>query len=518
MILNSVDWLKIPSPSYDVVIIGSGAAGISFALELAKYCSSILILEGGEESYLDKSQDLYGGKSTGVDLPYGLKFSRLRMFGGSTNCWAGLCGELQAHDFLERSWVPNTGWPLTKTDLSPYYSKAGKFLNLGKVSDDLITQTEELPEFLLAMLRQTEIVRFKEVFNSKIRESKSITLYKSSNLLGINRLTPNQVHSLSIINYEQKIKQVKGKYYILASGGIENARILLNSKTDSFPAIGNRYDNVGRYFSDHPIAPFATIYPTSNPVGMAKFDGKLWAKRPFGDRLHPFYQVPFEIQKKFNILNIAFQFFSQENELSESATAAWRLKKYFNDTAESDIHLTDFFAILKDPIGLYDAAKERYFRAEPRFALRFQMEQAPNKDSRVTLQSERDFFGLPRASLNWKFTDLERRTIDVASAYLANILQKFQYATIKLDQSMLKNMHEMPQDLRGGHHHSGTTRMSKEYRDGVVDKNLKVFEMDNLYILGSSTFPTNGWVNPTMSIIAFSIRLADLFRNKLLIS
>jgi hypothetical protein len=144
--------------------------------------------------------------------------------------------------------------------------------------------------------------------------------------------------------------------------------------------------------------------------------------------------------------------------------------------------------------------------------MRFQIEQEPNYSNRVSLSDQRDSFGLRRINLSWNFGEIERRTIDILMAYAAKCLQAKETGTLKLDLQLYENRKDLPQDLRGGQHHCGTTRMAETPKSGVVDKNLKVFGTNNLYICGSSVFPTNGWVNPTLTILALSLRLAEHLR------
>ena len=132
MIYRPNEWINIKEDAR-VLIIGSGAAGLSLALKLEKLKIPSLIIEGGNSEYSDESQEIYNGEIVSKhNLAYGLKDSRMRYFGGSTNCWAGLCGEFDEEDFLERDWINLSGWPIFKKDLDPYYNEASKFLNIDR--------------------------------------------------------------------------------------------------------------------------------------------------------------------------------------------------------------------------------------------------------------------------------------------------------------------------------------------------------------------------------------------------
>ena len=181
---------------------------------------------------------------------------------------------------------------------------------------------------------------------------------------------------------------------------------------------------------------------------------------------------------------------------------------------------SDIIKMAKNPYGIFQSYLQRRKRLtgsinNSRIAMRFQLEQTPNRESRVYLSDKLDKFGLRKVKLNWVFNKTERQTLDFLMAYTANTLQINRIGTLKMDEQLYNFSEQLPLDLRGGQHHCGTTRMAITPNNGVVDINLKVFGTKNLFVCGSSIFPTNGWVNPTFTIVAFSLRLADyISKNK----
>ena len=172
---------------------------------------------------------------------------------------------------------------------------------------------------------------------------------------------------------------------------------------------------------------------------------------------------------------------------------------------------------MSDPIGVLKSVNSRKnTSSNQRIALRFQIEQKPKKTNAITLTDAKDKIGLNRVNFNWDFSDIERRTVDVATTYIASLLHTSKSGSLLLDSALVDNKSDLPLDLRGGQHHSGTTRMSESPKNGVVDVNLKVHGSKNLFIVGSSVFPTNGWVNPSFTIVALGIRLADHIEKNLL--
>jgi choline dehydrogenase-like flavoprotein len=223
----------------------------------------------------------------------------------------------------------------------------------------------------------------------------------------------------------------------------------------------------------------------------------------------PFYRLPYRFQKQYETLNATIQFYTQEEELGVGELAAWKLKNYFSDRENNKINSQDIMDVASHPYEIFRAWRERHAKSDSRIAMRFQIEQSPSFHNRVSLSDQADFFGLRRINLSWDFSSLERHTIDVLMAYAASSLQAEKIGTLKSDLQLWENHTQLPLDLRGGQHHCGTTRMGESPKSGVVDKNLKVFSTSNLYICGSSVFPTNSWVNPTFTILALSYRLAN---------
>jgi choline dehydrogenase-like flavoprotein len=142
-----------------------------------------------------------------------------------------------------------------------------------------------------------------------------------------------------------------------------------------------------------------------------------------------------------------------------------------------------------------------------RYHVKNVMEQAPNRDSRVTLGTTHDILGCRRVVLDWRLSDIDKRTAHRAHAILAEELSRSGVGEMK--SLMGSESDPWPTRLRGARHHMGTTRMHADSRRGVVDANCRVHGIDNLFVAGSSVFPTSGAANPTLTIVALAIRLAE---------
>ena len=142
------------------------------------------------------------------------------------------------------------------------------------------------------------------------------------------------------------------------------------------------------------------------------------------------------------------------------------------------------------------------------------LEQCPNPDSRVKLIGEQDALGLNRIALDWQLTDLDKRSLRRSQELIGAEFGRLGVGRFKLDDWLLADDNSWPEDLHGGHHHMGTCRMSDDPKRGVVDRDCRVHGFDNLYVAGSAVYPTTGYVNPTLTVVALALRLADHLKTK----
>jgi choline dehydrogenase-like flavoprotein len=489
----------------DICIIGAGAAGLAIALDWINTPYKVILLEGGGFEFDEKLQELYKGTSTGANFPP-MNASRLHQFGGTTGLWGGFCSPFDPIDFKERSWVPNSGWPIQRKDLDPFYERASKVIQLGPYNYDLKYWQKQMPnmntfpfdaKIISTKIWQFNHLRFGKEYKDTIVNARNIHLYIYANVVDIQtNSNASEINQLVIKNYTGKTHTVKAKKFIMACGAIQNTRLLLASNTIAKAGLGNDNDLVGRYFMEHLEYTIADLYML----------------KPFHTNLYSFdfnttkvageLCITPETQEKEQILNGTSSFHIQENPKDdETRIASW---KNFENQGK----------LQKDNLEMWQkaeqSAKEGNGNVGKLFQMNIRIEQAPNPNSRVTLGKEKDALGVPRASMNWDLTELDKRSIRKIHYLIGQEMGKSGFGRLKLREPFVdENDMTFPKDIHGGNHHMGTMRMNNDPKKGVVNDNCQVHGIHNLFIAGSACFPTAGAPNPTMTLIAMSLRLSD---------
>lgn len=497
----------------DICIVGAGAAGISMALDWNKTPFKVILLEGGGFTYDPKIQDLYAGKTTGQPY-YPLMSARLHYFGGTTGHWAGFCSTFDPIDFQKRDWVKYSGWPIGRTDLDPFYARAQKNLELGAYD-----YTEEFWQkkdpALVPLLAQSSVIwnkiwqfspptRFGEKYKNEIVQSRNIHLYTYANVVQI--LTNEEgsaVREMIVKNPEGRQQRVRAKKFILACCAIQNARLLLASNRQFAKGLGNHNDLVGRFFMEHLEIECA----------------ELWLLKPDALKMYAFsfgvtkaraeLAIYADKQKEYEILNGTVSLLPLEMaKKMKPAIEAWNQQ---DPRTSADRFIGEHVKVARETV--LPASGSRGYQLFTR------IEQAPNPDCRVTLDTELDGLGVPRASLHWELSPLEKRSLRKIYDLIGLEVGRAGVGRVRL-MDYLTDVHDQswPTFTGGGWHHMGTTRMSDDPKQGVVDANCKVYGISNLFIAGSSCFATAGSANPTLTLVALTLRLSDhikgLMKNK----
>lgn len=475
--------------AFDVCVIGTGPAGITIARKLAEAGARVALMEGGGEDYEHRSQDLYKGQASGLDY-WPLDEPRLRLLGGSSNHWAGWSRALDTVDFTARGHVPLSGWPITKADLDPYVAETDVILDLPPLPD-LDPLPQEVLRFHRFAMRYSPPTRFGDKYRDALENLPGLTCVLNANLVdlrldeSLTRITEAKFRGYTPADLGFVIR---AGFFCLCTGGIENARLLLNFRSQLPDGIGNHGQNLGRYFCEHPHFTVADAL-----LGQGIDDLEFYRPRPqfaeaaqtlnFGLRLEPSHFNPPGAPPREAIADC-------DAALPASLIAA--------TPDGSRLHR-----------GMLGRARAN---GCPTATVRIAQEQALNRDSRITLTDARDALGLFRTHLNWTLTAQDRQSMRTAALAFALHMAEQDRGRLRLRDWLLSDETPWPdleEDEVGGKHHMCTTRMAEDPRHGVVDADCRVHGTANLFIGGSSVFATGGHANPTYTIVQLSLRLAD---------
>jgi choline dehydrogenase-like flavoprotein len=477
---------------FDVCVIGGGPAGITLARTLARAGASVALMEAGGLEISEESQDVYRGENVGREY-FDLDVARLRYFGGTSNHWAGWSRALDTFDFAPKPFLDLSGWPIGRIDLDPYRTEADRILDIPSETEapDLPVRQDAL-NFRRFQFRWSPPTRFAEKYASEIAASDRILLVLNANLVDL-RLVPglDAVEEAVFRSYapDDPSFAVRARAYCLCTGGIENARLLLNFTGQVPEGIGNRTDMVGRCFCDHPHFVLADV-----------FLRELVVEREF--------YSPFEtFQLEHEVLNFGMR-------LEPNWIESWDLPALGRAPLDPETFAILLDKRVREPMTDLSATR-RLTLPQPKGqtgVLRMAQEQAQNRDSRVGLAEARDAFGLRRVALDWRLSDVDIHTMRTAAAAFGTHMAEQGIGRAQIRPWLLAEPAQIPgvaDDEVGGKHHMSTTRMAADPRHGVVDADCRVHGVGNLYVGGSSVFASTGHCNPTYTIVQLALRLGD---------
>jgi choline dehydrogenase-like flavoprotein len=490
--------------STDVCVIGAGPVGLALARELGAAGRQVVVLESGGSTADPELQELNAGETTGD--PYeDLRLCRHRGVGGTSAIWntwfeQNRCAKyvpLDPIDFEPRDWVPWSGWPFDRASLDPYYARANAFCGLGPCEfdqrpwnvgghpllafppDSLVNCSYQYgPSDQFTAVRPAEVVAAESVLLVEGATVTDLTLSAGG----------DRVRAASWATLAGGTGSVGAASFVLATGGIENARLLLLT-------LGER-PWLGRGFMEHPVD--SSLELMSRHPALLETSGFYTHRRSeFSTPVLGRIGLSAELQRSEKLCNASVRLLEDdEPQLLQSATSRPALRRLIPFRAARRL--------------LGNAIRGLTRVARPLRAARYQMiidlEQGPNPDNRVLLSDRRDRFGRPQAVLHYRFREEDALNRARVCAIVGRELERARAGQIVVDPAQVINPKH--------HHHSGTTRMHTDPSEGVVDEQLRVHGMENLYVAGSSVFPTAGFANPTLTAIALALRLADHLATK----
>lgn len=500
----------------DVCIVGAGAAGITLAVSLAEQGVDVCLVEAGDDVVRPEAQALFEGESVGE--PMAVDGGRYRVLGGATRYWTGRCAKLDPIDFERRPWAPGSGWPFPREVLEPYYRRAEATCGFRTpwISDAAVLNSvgaggfafdKKNVELFAWRYAAVDWARYQDWgvrFGGVLRRSPRIRVLLNANLTEvIAGADQNRVSAVVVRSLSGARGRIEAKRFVLACGGIENARLLLNAAERQPRLFDRAHAALGRYFMQHPRAVTAAFTSAPGAGDPQDLFNVLRTRR--GSHYEVGFALPAETQRRLNLVNCSACFRYEADPLSSwERTKQW-LRREAGATPVRD--RLDPLPVLGNILRRLGGRHALLEGAGARLIL--DLEQLPDPDSRITLSPETDALGLRKARIDWRISEVERRTARVFTRAVGDELERLGLGRMTYAPGLDETGGLVPEAMHESYHHLGATRMSDAPATGPVDADGRVHGTANLYVAGGSVMATGGHANPTFTIVALALRLAD---------
>ncbi len=537
----------------DLCIIGSGPAAITIATRLAGSDRRILMLAGGGWKETAAARDLHRGGAFPPGSHEPLDENRRRQFGGATAVWGGRCIPFDAVDFENRPWIPFSGWPIGYEEMLPFFREANAICEAGdfaydarevfaKTAPEIVAGVDDDSLVSWPLERWSPPTQFARRYRQTLERAGNISVWLDSHAVHL-QLQPDGKRIAAVkATWRNVAFFVRAKNYVLATGGLENARLLLTSRDVAREGIGNHSGKLGRFYMSHLFGVHATAR-LENPSSMiysferdrsGVYCRRRWWLTPKSQRdLHVGNAIAFFFRPGIGTAQHRDPLFSAVY-LAKFLLGATRKTRRGNIVAhlrENREALAEHAQVLrKNAFGLVPSltvlAWRRFFQrrrlpfflppqSSGRFHLYYQTEHLPNPDSKVILGPDVDDLGVPRLEAHIRFAGQDFQTVLELHRVMAKRLRDSGTGELEYDEDALREeLSANIKNFNSSAHQIGTTRMAASAENGVVDANCRVFGVNNLYVAGASVFPTSGHANPTLTLVALSIRLAHHLKSE----
>jgi choline dehydrogenase-like flavoprotein len=529
----------------DMCIVGAGPVGISLTLELARLGRSVLLLESGDVCASEDAQRLSDAEIADTRLHVPMDIAVQRRLGGTSNLWGGRCVPFEPIDFEPRSAIPHSGWPISMDDVAPYLPLACGYIGCGEpvFESPLPGLANVDPAFRCDRIeRWSRQPRFSVMYASALRENPRIDLRLRATVTGLSFASDGRTSAIQVHGPDGLRATIGARAIVLAAGGLENTRLLLAARRSDSNRFGGEDGPLGRYYMGHiyGVAAEMDLHAPEVDAGIDYFQDPegYYVRRRFmpsedlqrregltNSSLWADYPLIRDPVHRNGILSLAY--------LALSVPPAGRMivaesirQHYVGDDVKRLPHILNVLGDLPRtaafvPSFLYRRYLARYRmpgffqrNAGRRYAIRFHAEHPPNPDSRVELSGHCDAYGLPRLSIDLRYSTADVAPLIRTHDCFGEWLRRTGIGTMRwLVADEERAMYILSQ-CYDGHHQIGTTRMGVSTRAGVVDSDCRVFGSANLFVAGSSVFPTSGEANPTLTAIALAMRLAKLLTDE----
>ncbi|HEY2661461.1 MAG TPA: GMC family oxidoreductase [Caulobacteraceae bacterium] len=536
------------SPQFDVCIVGGGAAGLTLAASLIDSGLAVAVLEAGGYKPDAKGLDAYSGEVADPKSHPFLHHFRVRAIGGASRIWGGRCIPFDPIDFAERPWVAGPGWPIGLQALEPYYIAAQDAAEAGPFDYDpghaLPGRPPEFAPGLDGARIETRLERFSKPtdfwrrYGDALSAAQNVKVYLNAPVTGV-RLQPDgkAVDHIEVAVADGARIPVRARRYVIAMGGLETTRLLLASNDVRAAGIGNDHDHLGRYYMSHLAATAGEVTFAGDP-SVINYD---YEKDAAGVYVRRRLWITEQAQRELQGLNTIFRthlpdpvnpshgdpilsamylvkdlvLYEYSRKMRDGGPGWGGRLRHVGNILAHPFKLAGFAVRWIRDRTLAERKLPSVVLGSPhnRYPIEFHAEQAPNPDSRLTLTGDRDAYGMPRLRVDWRLSDIDLESLKRAYALLASELERTGVGQLDYDPADVATR-AVAEGAYGGHH-LGTTRMAADPRQGVVDTDCRVHGVADLYIASGSVLPTSSQANPTLTILALTLRLGDRLRAEL---
>ena len=529
-----------PEDRHAICIVGTGPVGMALALEFERLGHTVLVLEAGSTAQAEGAH----AEITDLERHAPMEIATVRALGGTSWTWGGRCVAYDDIDWLDRPFVADAHWPLTHDDIRPWYAPAAEYLTCGNDHFDIpykrpLTGGLTL-NFVERWARDSRVIL---AHREHLLASTKIKIALNTTVTAIHLSADGtQVESLAV-NTPTGPANVRAGRFLLAIGGVETTRLLLATQRSWPTHFGGIDGPLGRFYMGHISGKIASIQ-LDKPGDIADLDFTLDGSGAFYRRR---LMLTTESQLEHKVLNTAFwpdnPPFYDPSHGSGVLSSVWlalsipftgrklvsegiRLAHIGPRPFPLAAHLKN--AILGAPRGAADLIKilrDRFIKKPKKpgflvansggkYALHYHAEQVPNPDSRITLGTKTDANGLPEAIIDLRFTEQDVQSVIDSHVVIDETLRANKLGRLEYWYTAEKLREKVWAAASDGYHQVGTTRLGLDAATSVVDPDMKVHGVANLYVASSSVFPTTGQANSTMLAVAFAVRLANHLHEK----
>jgi choline dehydrogenase-like flavoprotein len=537
MITTGIDGLQ----DADICVIGAGPVGISLALELVRLGRSVLLLESGATGLTTAAQHLADAHIAVPKYHVPMNIAVQRSLGGTSNLWGGRCVPMDAMDFESRPAVPGAVWPITFADVEPDFAGACAYLGCGPAEFERPIDGLRIddPDFRFDRLeRWSQQPRLGKTYANRLRNEPNIDLRLTATVVGFSFLADGRVDTIEVRDAAGRPVSIRARKIVLAAGGLENTRLLLAARQDTPNRFGGEHGPLGRYYMGHLYGSSAemVIEPAlDRGIDYFRDPHGYYVRRRFTPSpdlqrraglsnvsLWPDYPVIYNPRHRDAILSFAYLALSVPW-LGRRIVVESIRRNYLGPNPVRRLpHIGNVLRAMPRTAAFIPSFLHQRYLARPRmpgffqrnaarrYAVRFHAEHLPDPESRAVLTQDRDALGLPRLAIDLRYTEADAEPLIRAHDCFAAWLARTGLGTMEWTVPPERRAAHIIDQCYDGHHQIGLTRMAATQQEGVVDADCRVFGAANLFIAGSSVFPTSSAANPTLTAVALALRLARL--------